>query len=347
MAKQIIFGLSTTFLTKEEKVFFLQNPVAGFILFKRNIESSTQLRQLIIDLKNLYPQKPPLILVDQEGGRVARLKPPLINRFYPPAAHFGELYTKDGKESALKEVYANYFDLMSALKEFAIDSPCAPVLDLYHDFADKVVGDRSFGGNVNMTVDLAIAAVKAIVDAGGIAIIKHIPGHGRALCDSHKALPRVTASKEELTAADFAAFKEVIRQLSAKYLDKVWAMSAHIIFDCLDRRRPVTMSKKAVSFIRHEIGFKGILITDDICMSALHGKIGTEYREASGLSLSVEAGYVQGLEDAANLQKLRKEYISSLAQATKKSFAAGCDMVLHCSGNLEEMQAVCKVSQSL
>jgi beta-glucosidase-like glycosyl hydrolase len=304
MAKHpIIFGISGPTLTQEERDFFLANQIYGFILFKRNIESKEQLENLVNELKNLYPDDKPLVFVDQEGGRVARMKPPIVKNTYPHAEFFANIYDKDGAGAAAKAVRANYENLMQDLKDFGIDSPCAPVLDLRYSFTDNVIGDRSFGSDLDKVEALAKAAIEGIKKKGGIPVIKHIPGHGRATTDSHHDLPVVTASLEELNKSDFEIFKRLAKD--AKY-----AMSAHIIFEALDPDFPVTLSKKAINFIRNEIGFNGILMTDAIEMIALHKGVDVNDKDA---------------------------FSQSLAKAASSSLEAGCDIVLHCTGNLEQM----------
>ena len=308
--KPIIFGISGTNLTSQEKDFFINNPVVGFILFKRNIESNLQLLKLVSELKELYHNHSllPLIFIDQEGSRVARLKPPLASLEYPPAEFFNKLYESNGKNLAINATRDNYLQLMADLRKYGINSPCAPVADLRYTYTDNIIGNRSFGSKVTEVVELCLAAIDGITELGGIPIIKHIPGHGRATCDSHLALPHVKTSLEELNISDF----EVFRQLS-KDKKTQWAMTAHIIFDALDNMLPVTISKKAINFIREDIGFKGTLISDDICMHALH--VGIDFN-------------------------IKSAFIDSLAKVSKQAFEAGCDIVCHCSGNIEEMRAV-------
>lgn len=307
--KPLIFGISGLYLTEEETNFFKQHEIYGFILFKRNIASKLQLQKLISELKALYPHREDLFIsLDQEGGRVARLKQPLVEKIYPPAAYFSKNYDSGNQELSYQAVYDNYFHLMGELKTLGICCPYAPVADLHYEYTDNVIGDRSFGNDINMVVNLCSAAIKGINDNSGIAVIKHIPGHGRAICDSHYELPRITASFEELNTIDF----EVFRQLANN--EKVgWAMTAHVIFNALDPTLPVTLSPKAIAFIREEIGFKGTLITDAIDMLALHEGV-----------------------DPSN----KAEFNASLIRAAQKSLEAGCDLVLHCTGNIEEMIAI-------
>jgi beta-glucosidase-like glycosyl hydrolase len=296
---KIIFGLSGKTLTQEEKEFFLKSQPLGVILFSRNIESSEQLQNLTNSLKDLLPEVK--IFIDQEGGRVARIKPPIAKKLYPKAEYFSDLYQKDEK-NAQKEVKENYSELMSELGSFKIDSPCAPVCDLLYKDAHSVIGDRSFGENVQQVVDLCRKAIEAINEQKGIAFVKHIPGHGRSKVDSHHGLPVVDTDLETLEQTDFKVFKELANE-------PVWAMTAHIIYTALDDKKPATLSSKVIKYIRENIGFKGPLVTDDICMKALHTDKNFDWN-------------------------------TSLAKVAKESIEAGCDIVLHCSGKLDEMEAV-------
>jgi beta-glucosidase len=306
--KPVIFGISGTSLTNQELNFFTENQIYGFILFNRNIESTSQLLSLVDNIKNIYPDRIVPIFVDQEGGRVARLRPPIAEKEYPSAESFAKIYDIEGKDAAIDAVKINYSDLMNELKTFGISSPCAPVADLRYSYTDNVIGNRSFGDDVEKVVTLCSSAAEAIEECGGIAIIKHIPGHGRAICDSHYELPRVTATLEDLNKTDF----EVFRRLSNNEKVK-WAMTAHIVFDALDNNLPVTLSKKAIDFIRSEIGFKGVLVSDAIEMHALHSNVNIEDKEA---------------------------FSFSLASVARQSLEAGCDIVLHCTGDMSQMIAI-------
>lgn len=366
--KSLIFGLAGPALSQEERKLFQENPVKGFMLFKRNIVDPEQLKGLVQDLKSLYSDEP-LILIDQEGGRVARLRPPLIKNHYPTAESFGEMYDNNVQD-ACDKVYENYSSLMSDLKEYQINSPCAPVADLRYLGADKVIGDRSFGSGVQKVVDLGSAAIRAIDNQGGIAIIKHIPGHGRATCDSHYNLPVIDAPLNELQETDFAVFRQL-----ATSNKNIWAMTAHIIYKALDPNKPVTLSAEAIKFIREDIGFKGTLITDDICMHALHTReIGstkdcTPYFLAKQLLTLLDkqdidnpryneilAKLITGkvITENANLSEQKQQVVGvlpqlkaiftdSIAKVAVQAKEVGCDVVLHCSGDLQAMAAICEV----
>jgi beta-glucosidase-like glycosyl hydrolase len=360
--KPLIFGIAGYSLTEAERDLFTKNPVIGFILFKRNIESKEQLIALTTNLKGLYTDKVPLIFVDQEGGRVARLKPPLCQLFQP-AEFFGAIYDESGAKEAYVATKENSAEIMAILKAYGIDSPCGPVGDLRYENTDLVIGDRSFGKEVSKVVDLCSAFIEGIQEQDGIPVIKHMPGHGRATCDSHLTLPRITATLKELDNTDFAVFRELSKNPQVN-----WAMTAHIVFDALDEDKPVTLSDKSIKFIRESIGFKGILITDAIEMLALHGDIGVKYHSIKNLmnitlsSRPPQDSYIQTLEELgliaddfssqpeeAKLQYIQEQYrqskldfTQSLCDAALSSLIAGCDAILHCTGDIDEMTAICE-----
>jgi len=319
--KPIIFGISGKKLTDQEAAFFTANPVLGFILFARNIESQEQVIALNKSLKALYPEREVPILVDQEGGRVARLKPPVFKELHPTAQHFADLYQTNPAE-AKASLENNYYQLSHNLKDLSFDSPCSPVCDLKIPGASNVIGDRSFGQDVKQVTELCKSAINGIKKAKGIPIIKHIPGHGRALLDSHLDLPVVNTDIETLEKTDFAIFKSLSGDKD------LWAMTAHIVYNALDDKLPATLSKKAIDYIRQEIGFKGTLLTDDMGMYALHGEIGKKHRD---------------LKNAANPDQIKTEFIANLAKTSKMALDAGCDVILHCSGDIDEMNAIMEI----
>lgn len=297
----LIFGLSGHVLLNKEMEFFEKSKPLAFILFKRNIKNKEQLLNLTDSLKKLSPEAK--IFIDQEGGRVARIKPPIAQKEYPAGKYFADIYEKN-PEQAKKEIKENYSQVMKELKTFNIDSPCAPVCDLLNEEGHGIIGDRSFGDNVPQVVDLALKAIEGIKEQGGIAFLKHIPGHGRASVDSHLELPIVKTELKTLEQTDFKVFKELAKE------EDVWGMTAHIIYECLDKEKPATLSKEVIKYIREEIGFKGILVTDDIGMKALHQNVKEE------------------------------DKFSHFGKIAKECLEAGCDVVLHCSGILQEMEAV-------
>jgi len=267
----VIFGCSGVTLSSEERTFFQENQPLGFILFKRNIQDKTQLKNLITDLKSTLRQKNPPILIDQEGGRVARLTAPTW--FHPPSS--AELVTDDVKKSK-ERVYETYARIAEDLTEVGITVNCAPLLDIKVAGADPIMGDRTFSADPNIVAELGMVAIKALEDGGVIPVMKHIPGHGAATCDSHDSLPIVNLSHKELQP-HFAPFKTNTHC--------PWAMTAHILYPAIDPHYPATQSFLIIhEIIRREIGFQGFLISDDLGMKALSGSFANRART------SLEAG---------------------------------------------------------
>ncbi len=267
----VIFGCSGTTLSSEEKSFFKENQPLGFILFKRNIQDKLQLKALILDLKSTLQQDNSPILIDQEGGRVARLTSPFW--FHPPAS--AQLVTNDIIESK-KHVYETYARIAADLSEVGITVNCAPVLDLSVAGADPIMGDRTFSADPHVVAELGSIAIKALEEGGIIPVMKHIPGHGAATCDSHASLPVVPLSYKELQS-HFFPFQENAHC--------PWAMTAHIVYSAIDPIYPATQSSIVIQdVIRKEIGFQGFLISDDLGMNALEGSF------ASRARASLEAG---------------------------------------------------------
>lgn len=295
----VIFGCEGLALSEQETAFFKQVNPLGFILFARNIDHPEQVKALVASLRETVGWNCP-ILIDQEGGRVARLRPPHWRK-YPAVEQFANLYKQGKQEEAKEAVYYNYRMLGDELFALGINVDCAPVMDLRFEGAHDIIGDRSFGECPKQVAELAEQNAKGLLDSGVLPIIKHIPGHGRALVDSHEDLPRVDASLETLQQTDFASFKQLASH-------PWWAMTAHIVYEAIDDALPATQSTKVIRLIREEIGFDGFLISDDLSMKALGGT----YEERAS-----------------------------------KSLAAGCDAVLHCNGDMKEMQAVAKGVESL
>ena len=237
----IIFGLAGTKLDGKEKEFFLKAKPLGFILFSRNVESREQLINLTKSLKALFPERKTFIFVDKEGGKVARIKPPVVDKLYPAAKIFADMYLDD-QIKAKRAVKENYLQIMADLNSLGIDSPCAPVCDIYYKEADPIIGDRGFGSTPEQVIDLCKEAIAGINEQGGIAFIKHVPGHGRAEVDSHLALPIINTDLKTLEETDFKVFKELSSQ-------EVWGMSAHIVYKALDSKKPATLSDKVVAAI--------------------------------------------------------------------------------------------------
>jgi beta-N-acetylhexosaminidase len=254
-----IVGLLGSAISALEAATWREAPPLGAILFGRNIEDPAQLRALVADIRTELGEEAP-ILVDQEGGRVARLRAPHWPEFRAAAA-FGDL-PRDGSEAAVR---ANAALLGLSCREAGFDVVCAPVLDLRLPGQHEIIGDRAFASDPAEVARLGRAAVLGLQEAGCVPVIKHIPGHGRAACDSHLELPRVSASRDELAedCAPFAALADT----------GAWAMTAHILYEALDPALPATLSETVISrVIRHAIGFGGVLVSDDLCMKALAGE---------------------------------------------------------------------------
>jgi beta-N-acetylhexosaminidase len=290
MINAAIYGCSAHRLTANEKAFFADSKPYGFILFARNCDSPDQLRALVDELRALSYDRAP-ILIDQEGGRVARLRPPHW-RSYRPAGDFARLYLTD-PEAAREAVYYNGRLIAEELAALGINVDCVPLLDVPVPGAHDIIGDRAFGDNPDQVADLASVMCKAMIDGGVLPVIKHIPGHGRAMADSHLELPVVDATLEELEAVDVPPFKALS--------DMPYGMTAHVQYQALDAEQVGTFSRKVIDYIREVIGFDGLLMSDDLSMKALDG---------------------------------------DFASRVVKSMQAGCDLVLHCNGDMNEMKAV-------
>jgi|TARA_Y100000294_G_scaffold153286_1_gene152102 beta-N-acetylhexosaminidase len=289
--KAVIFGCSGPALTADERRFFEQANPTGFILFERNCQDPDQVRGLVGELRETVnsPQTP--MLIDQEGGRVQRLKPPHWRDAPPPGA-FAALAGRNISR-AEEAVRLNGQLIAAELSGLGITVNCAPVLDIPGPDSHGIIGDRAFGNDPEIVAALGMAAAAGHFQGGVIPVIKHIPGHGRAKADSHEELPVVDAGTEELTETDFSPFRALSRL--------PWAMTAHVVYTALDGENPATTSAEVISrTIRGDIGFKGVLVSDDIGMKALGG---------------------------------------SFEERTKAVLAAGCDLVLHCSGDMAEMEA--------
>jgi len=274
MTASIIFGCAGTSLTAEERDFFRAADPLGFILFARNVENPDQVRSLVAQLRQLVGRSDAPVLIDQEGGRVARLKPPHWPA-RPPAAFFGELYRQRGRTIACEAVRLDARLIADDLFRLGIDVLCAPVLDLRYPTTHQAIGDRSFAGDPQVVSDLAASFIDGAIEGGVIPVLKHIPGHGRATRDSHFDLPVVEATADELAASDFVPF----RQLAAR----AWGITAHIVYPAFDAERPATQSKIVIGdVIRGLIGFDGFLMTDDLSMNALGGDFAQRTGRALG-----------------------------------------------------------------
>ena len=285
-----IYGCSGERLTPDERDFFKDADPAGYILFKRNCASKEQLRALTDALLELHGRQLP-ILIDQEGGRVARLQPPVWPAF-PAATRFADLY-EIAPMSAIEAARTNALAMSAVLREVGINVNCLPLLDLRHPVASEIIAGRTLGSEPMQVAALGRAVIEGLRDGGVVGVVKHVPGHGRATCDSHFKLPIVDAAEEEMQA-DLEPFQAL-----------AWApmaMTAHVVFTAWDPEHCASLSSTVIrDVIRGRIGFDGLLMSDDIGMHALSG---------------------------------------SFEERARGVIAAGCDVALHCSGDMVEMVAV-------
>jgi beta-N-acetylhexosaminidase len=259
-----IYGLAGLELTDSERDFFRDADPAGFILFKRNCETREQVRRLTDSLRELSGRPDVPILIDQEGGRVARLKPPEWPAF-PAAERFAALY-QVAPSSAIEAVRANTRAVALMLREVGVNVDALPLLDVRQEGASDIIGDRALGSDPMQVAALGRAVLDGLASAGVVGIVKHIPGHGRALVDSHKELPVVTASEQELEV-DLEPFE----RLSGAPM----GMMAHVVYTVWDAERPASMSPTIIrEIVRGRIGFDGWLMSDDLGMEALQGDFG-------------------------------------------------------------------------
>ena len=265
-----IFGIAGPSLSQEERAFFADADPAGYILFARNCEDKAQLRRLTDDLRSIHGREQLIISIDQEGGRVARMKPPVWQR-YPAGEAFARLWDI-APASAIEAARANAEAMGRELAEMGITVDYHAPFDVRRKETDDVIGDRALGSDPLQVAALGRAVLDGMSRAGIVGCLKHMPGHGRATCDSHKELPHVAASDEDL-AVDLEPF----RTLAAHPL----GMSAHIVFEAWDADHPATLSAKVIDeIIRQRIGFDGLLLSDDIDMQALDGTIPDRARRA-------------------------------------------------------------------
>jgi beta-N-acetylhexosaminidase len=292
MRAALITGLAGTGLSEAEVRFLRGVRPCGIILFARNCESPEQIRRLVAGCHSAVGSSDLLVLIDQEGGRVRRLKPPHW-RDLPAAAAFGVRYQDDPQQAARCAWLAARLTAAD-LRACGINTNCAPVLDLPVEGAHTIIGDRAYGTSVEQVTQLGRAVAEGYMAGGVLPVMKHIPGHGRARGDSHLELPVVTAGREELSRTDFGPFR-ALRDLPA-------AMSAHVVFTSVDQGHPASISPAVVAdVIRGEIGFDGLLMSDDLSMHALAGPF-----------------------------RARAEAV----------LGSGSDVVLHCNGRFDEMEQV-------
>lgn len=262
--KAVIFGCAGPALSAWEADFFAASDPLGFILFARNCEAPEQIRALTAALRATVGRNAP-ILIDQEGGRVQRLKPPHW-RAAPAPRRFGEVAERDPSR-ARDAAHLNARLLAAELLAIGVTVDCLPLLDLRFAEAHEVIGDRAFAGEPGPVAELGRACCEGLLAGGVLPVIKHIPGHGRALVDSHHTLPRVATERAELERSDFASFRDLA--------DMPLAMTGHVVYESIDPDEPATTSAKVIDeVIRGWMGFDGLLMSDDLSMAALAGDLG-------------------------------------------------------------------------
>ncbi|GAB5446800.1 glycoside hydrolase family 3 N-terminal domain-containing protein [Gymnodinialimonas sp.] len=281
-----ILGCEGLALSREERAFFADAAPWGFILFARNIKDAAQVSALTEELRSAVGLNAP-VLIDQEGGRVQRLRGPIWREWHPP------LDTIAATDDPSRVMYLRSYLIGHELREVGIDVHCGPTADVARESTHPFLKNRLYGYDAESVKRRSWAVANGLTDAGVSCVVKHIPGHGLGAVDSHHDLPRVTADRATLDAVDFKVFKELA------YLDM--GMTAHVVFEDIDPDLPATMSPTMINLIRKDIGFAGLLMTDDLSMNALPGTLG---QRAAGAR------------------------------------AAGCDIILHCNGDRAEMDAV-------
>jgi beta-N-acetylhexosaminidase len=287
--KAFISGCAGATLSDGERRFFAQTRPCGLILFARNCQTPAQLRALVAAFKDAVGSEEVLVLIDQEGGRVQRLRPPNW-RNMPPARCYGLLYETE-PEAAEKAAFAGARLTAQELRDAAITVNCTPLLDVPEKGAHDIIGDRAFSTDPEIVIALGRAVMEGTLAGGVLPVIKHVPGHGRAKADSHLALPRIDAPASELEAVDFLPFQAL--------RDAPLAMTAHVLLPAFDERRPASVSPVIMGeVIRDWIGLTGLVMSDDLGMKALGG---------------------------------------SFAERAHGVIDAGCDVALHCSGDIAEM----------
>lgn len=287
----VIFGCAGTILTDAEKSFYERIDPLGFILFQRNCELPEQVKALVEFMRAAVGRRVP-VLIDQEGGRVQRLRPPHWNR-RPAMAQYGRLAVRD-LDLARRAATLHARLIAADLLALGIDIDCAPVLDVPVEGVTEAIGDRAISADPQIVATLGRAVRDGLLTGGVMPVVKHLPGHGRALVDSHGDLPVVRASRGELAAIDLVPFKALA--------NSPWGMTCHCVYAAVDPVLPATRSPKVIAeLIRGEIGFDGVLVTDDLSMGALSG---------------------------------------SFDERSRTALAAGCDLALHCNGKMAEMEGV-------
>ena len=296
MHHPVIIDVEGLEISADEKALFNEFRPAGFILFQRNCNNPDQVKALTDAMRECVGNHDIPILIDQEGGRVARLRPPHWKK-YPAAGVYADLY-EDNPELAVTAVQVHATLMATDLDDLGINVDCYPDADIFYAGADKIIGDRSYGDNALKVTALARAAAEGMISNGVMPVIKHLPGHGRADVDSHLSLPIVDASVDDLRKTDFVPFRNLN--------DLPCAMTAHVIYSEIDAEKCATISPKIIKdIIRGEIGFEGVLFSDDLSMKALD---------------------------------------KSPEENALDALAAGCDLALFCNGSLEERRSVLKAT---
>ena len=296
MHHPVIIDVEGLEISADEKALFNEFRPAGFILFQRNCNNPDQVKALTDAMRECVGNHDIPILIDQEGGRVARLRPPHWKK-YPAAGVYADLY-EDNPELAVTAVQVHATLMATDLDDLGINVDCYPDADIFYAGADKIIGDRSYGDNALKVTALARAAAEGMISNGVMPVIKHLPGHGRADVDSHLSLPIVDASVDDLRKTDFVPFINLN--------DLPCAMTAHVIYSEIDAEKCGTISSKIIKdIIRGEIGFEGVLFSDDLSMKALD---------------------------------------KSPEENALDALAAGCDLALFCNGSLEERRSVLKAT---
>lgn len=307
-----IFGLSGLTLTNDERAFFRDANPAGYILFGRNVDNRIQMRALTDELRALHGRDRTFICIDQEGGRVARMKPP-VWAAYPTGESFDRLYDL-APASAIEAARANAHALGLDLAEAGISVDCLPLLDIRQPGAHDVIGDRAFGAEPMRVAALGRATLDGLGRAGVAGVVKHMPGHGRALVDSHKELPTVTATAEEL-ALDLAPFRTL--------KDATIAMTAHVRFTAWDANNPATHSAFVINeIIRKVIGFDGLLLTDDLDMQALGGTVPERAAKAQAAGCDLALNCWAKMDDMIGIAKALSPMSAKITERLRQALAS-------------------------
>lgn len=293
--RSVIFGVEGKELGASEARFFREVGPWGFILFTRNVEDPAQVARLTAQLRSNLGRDVP-ILIDQEGGRVQRMGPPHWRRWRPIMG----LFDGANESAALEATRLRYRIIADELRAVGIDVNCAPLLDVLAPEGHEIIGTRALGRDPQDVIRRGRAVAEGLLAGGVLPVIKHIPGHGRATVDSHESLPVVATSRTELEDVDFAPFRALA--------DHALGMTGHVVFEAIDAEHCATLSAKVIRAIREEIGFDGLLMTDDLSMQALSGPVDRRASDA---------------------------------------LAAGCDVILHCNGEMAEMEAIAAVVPEL